>query len=56
MVLNPKNSWIQVDLSFDKKEEEVILIDPLFLRIFTKAEYIHIIRNLCSIFSVYEML
>jgi len=23
MVLNPKNSWIQVDLSFDKKEEEV---------------------------------
>ena len=23
MVLDPKNNWIQVDLSFDKKEEEV---------------------------------
>jgi len=23
MVLNPKNNWIQVDLSFDKREEEI---------------------------------
>ena len=23
MVLDPKNSWIQVELSFDKKEEEI---------------------------------
>jgi hypothetical protein len=23
MVLDPKNNWIQVELSFDKKEEEV---------------------------------
>ena len=26
MVLDPKNNWIQVELSFDKKEEEVSLI------------------------------
>ena len=26
MILDPKNNWIQVELSFDKKEKEVSLI------------------------------
>jgi hypothetical protein len=26
MILNPKNNWIEVELSFDKKEESESLI------------------------------